>query len=233
MKRQYVPLTMAVGGLVVLMALVLFIGRFTAQAGPLTQKDSTPVPTIPPVPTIGGNSSDETLAVLAREAEAANRDEGAATLWRNGMLGYDDGSRLGIQIGDKFPAFGLTTQQGDVLLLDMLGTPVFVNFWASWCGPCIGEFPVLIARHQDPAAPYQVVFVNVWDDEFTYRQFLADYPSDILAVFDVTEHLPDVYGLDFIPVSVLVDERGMVQMIQFGPVNDPVMDFASALVTLP
>ncbi len=188
----------------------------------------TPLPTmIPPADVTGDEPSTDQLI---RAAATANAEEGATTFWREGVIGPDDGFRLAIRVGDKFPAFGMTTTQGEVYRLDLVGGPVLLNFWASWCGPCIVEFPLLVERHQSPLTPYRIVFVNVWDDPYTRRRFLQDYPSDLLVVADSTGVLPDAYGVSFIPVSVLVDAAGVVQLIQLGPVNGAVLDLAAALV---
>ncbi len=170
------------------------------------------------------------LSELAQAVERANRAAGAATLWRGGMLGVASSDRLAVQVGDKLPAFGLMTGQGQVFRLDMVEEPYLLNFWASWCGPCASEFPLLVDRHGDPATPYRIAFVNIWDDPYTAAQFLAAYPPDILSMIDAAGDLPDLYGIRFIPVSILVDAEGTVQMIQLGPVSQAVLDFAGALV---
>lgn len=184
-------------------------------------------------PLPSGESFPEGLEEMAAVVERANRDGGGATIWRGGVLGFDDGFRLAVQVGEKLPAFGLMTFQGEVFRLDVSDTPYLLNFWASWCGPCVAEFPLLIEQDQDAGSAYRVAFVNVWDDTVTARRFLADYPADLLAILDLHSELPDDYGIQFIPISILVDAQGIVHMIQLGPVNEAVLTFAHRLLTIP
>lgn|GEM_PF-2161176 len=188
----------------------------------------TPLPAIVPAGEVP--DGEPSIDQLIRAVAVANADEGTTTFWREGVIGPDDGFRLAVGVGDKFPAFGMTTVQGEVYRLDLAGGPVLLNFWASWCGPCIAEFPLLVERQQSPATPYRIAFVNVWDDPYTRHRFLQDYPSDILVVVDSTGALPDAYGISFIPVSILVDAAGVVQLIQLGSVNEAVLNLAAALV---
>ena len=195
-----------------------------ALAGP------EPAPGALTTPVAAATGVSPSLLELAAAAGRANRRENAVTIWAGGLLGQDSGMRVGVRVGEKLPSFALATTQGEVFRLDVAGEPYLVNFWASWCGPCITEFPLLVAYHQQPGASFRIAFVNVWDDPYTYRQFLMDRPADILAMMDERGALPDMYGFDFIPVSVLVDAQGIVRLIQLGPVNEALLEFASALL---
>jgi len=138
---------------------------------------------------------------------------------------------LAIAVGDKLPAFGLMARDGRPFQLDLVGEPVLVNFWASWCEPCKVEFPLLIAADDDPGSPFRVVFANIWDEPHACEEFLAGYPGDILVLIDSGGALPALYGLEYIPVSILMDAEGIVRLIQRGPLNPEVLALAVVLVS--
>ena len=180
-----------------------------------------------PVVEQAGHAPDmETLAALAARANEAGS---ASTVWERGTLGLDSALHLDIRIGEKLPAFGLMTRDGEPFQLDLHERPALINLWASWCGPCVDEFPLLIAADRADL-PYDVVFVNIWDDPYTFEAFLENYPDDIRVMIDTGNTLPEAYALEFVPVSVLVDAEGAVRLIQQGPVNQPVLNLAAAIL---
>lgn len=172
----------------------------------------------------------QALQELAVAAGQANRTLGGTTMWHGGMLGVPAGEQLVLEIGAKMPAFAFTEVDGEIFRLDLIDRPTLVNFWASWCGPCIEEFPLLVALDQNPTSRFQVVFVNVWDDAITAQQFLDDYPSDIRTLVDADGVLADLYQLAFIPVSIVVDANSRVVLIQYGPVNTAVIELIDAVL---
>jgi cytochrome c biogenesis protein CcmG/thiol:disulfide interchange protein DsbE len=145
---------------------------------------------------------------LLEEVARANQAVGALSLWAGGRVGVDGAPLPALNVGDKLPGFGFVTNQGQNYQLDLAERPQLVNFWASWCAPCRDEFPLLIAEQARPDVVFDVVFVNVWDDPVTYQDYLADYPDDLVAMIDVCGDLPEQYGFEMVPVTLLVDEEG-------------------------
>lgn len=215
----------------------------TSSMPPLVQGQGLPTPSAEPIaPSLsapqalpgGGEDSrmgpdPSTLQALAAAVHRANEESGASTVWAGEMLGLDSPPHIDLAIDDKMPAFGLMTRAGELFELDLYGKPLLVNFWASWCPPCIEEFPLLIAADRAPL-PYDVAFVSIWDDPLTYAAFLEDYPGDIRVMIDADNALPDLYHLDFVPISILVDAQGAIRLMQLGPVNAAVIEFAAALL---
>lgn len=167
---------------------------------------------------------------LLDAVQKANEQGGAVTIWAGGALGAIVPPPIDMAVGSKLPGFGLVSLEGENFVSDLSDEPMLFNFWASWCGPCVAEFPLLIDHSRATGTPYGVAFVDVWDDPVTASQFLANYPADILVLPDARNELPDLYGLSLVPVSVVVDAEGVVVLIQIGPVNAESLQLADALV---
>lgn len=204
----------------------------SGEARLLAQPVTTAQPPFRPLPTpLATRVADQELQALITGVAQANLSGGATTFWVGGRLGVDEPIDLAAIIGEKLPAFGLMTRDGQPFELDLVGEPLLLNFWASWCEPCKVEFPLLVAADADSTSPFRVVFANVWDEARSYEDFLAGYPEDILVVIDSKGMLPGLYGLHYIPVSIVVDRQGTVQLIQRGPVNREVLMLAAVLVS--
>ena len=160
----------------------------------------------------------------------ANSTGGAMTVWAGGVLGASVPPPIGVTVGSKLPGFGLVSMDGENFVSDLSGEAMLFNFWASWCGPCVSEFPLLIDHDQARGTPYRVAFVNVWDDPVTASQFLANYPGDLFVLPDARNVLPELYGLTLVPVSLVVADDGTVVMIQIGPVNAESLQLADTLI---
>jgi cytochrome c biogenesis protein CcmG, thiol:disulfide interchange protein DsbE len=99
-------------------------------------------------------------------------------------------------------------------LADYAGRPVVVNFWASWCPPCVEEFPVLMqAQRQLGPDGLQVVGVNSQDNEREARDFLADMDAEGLFphVNDPRGERAVEWGVFGLPETFLIDRDGIVR----------------------
>ena len=99
-------------------------------------------------------------------------------------------------------------QQYQQLLTQLRGTPVVVNVWASWCGPCEAEAPLL----RDAAARYghrvQFLGVDILDSLDGARSFIADHAIPYPSVFDPQGAIRDSLGMIGQPVTVFYDANG-------------------------
>lgn len=151
----------------------------------------------------------------------------AVALGLLGLLGYGllvAGKPSGNIPIEPRPArpFTLRLFDGSTLSLDELrGRPVLVNFWASWCGPCIEEAPVLERAAQQYAARGLVlVGVGVWDNEQDARAFLQRYSITYPNGLDPTGAIAIDYGVGGVPESFFIDRNGMLVRKWVGPLND-------------
>ena len=105
------------------------------------------------------------------------------------------------------PQFGNPTH-----LSDFHGKVVVLNFWASWCGPCVEETPGLIALQQRIASRNGVVLgVSIDEDPSAYHQFLTNHPVSFPTYCDPTNTKVALsYGTSMIPETYLIDRQGRI-----------------------
>lgn len=138
----------------------------------------------------------------------------AVLIW---LAGCDRGDHPG-QIGTAAPEFTVTDSSRTVRLEDYRGKVVVLNFWASWCAPCLEEFPSLIQLQRD--MPQVVVLaVSFHDDQQSYKTYIADNHIDLLTVFDATEKSNLAYGTTRPPETYIIDKNGVIRRKFIGPAD--------------
>ncbi|WP_323846371.1 TlpA disulfide reductase family protein [Microbulbifer magnicolonia] len=114
--------------------------------------------------------------------------------------------------------FTLASNKGDNLrLAEQRGDVIMLNFWASWCGPCRKEMPLLDELHaRYEAAGFQVWGVNVDSARADAEKMLVKIPVDFPILFDSTGSVSKLYGIDAMPSTVFIDRDGNVRHIHRG-----------------
>jgi cytochrome c biogenesis protein CcmG, thiol:disulfide interchange protein DsbE len=110
------------------------------------------------------------------------------------------------------------------------GTPVLVNFWASWCPPCRQEVPVLQQGWQRYQHQVAFIGVDVWDTDADAKQFLQSYGATYPNAPDPSGHVAIDYGLTGVPETFFIDRTGRVVQHFVGPLDEATLD--SLLSTL-
>lgn len=119
--------------------------------------------------------------------------------------------------GSPAPALKLPGLQGEVDLATMAGQVVYVDFWASWCGPCRLSFPWMNevqARHQ--AQGLRVVAVNLDAKRADADRFLAANPARFTIAFDDKGDTPRRWAVKTMPTSALVGRNGRLLWVHRG-----------------
>jgi len=115
-----------------------------------------------------------------------------------------------VEAGDTAPQFSITADNGQTVTLPNFGGKLLLlNFWASWCGPCVEETPSLTQFAQEYAGKGVVVLgVSVDQDPQAYRNFLRKYSPGFLTARDLKIH--EDYGTYMYPETYIIDAKGRV-----------------------
>jgi thiol-disulfide isomerase/thioredoxin len=116
------------------------------------------------------------------------------------------------------PNFTLKSMDGKNLKLsEMTGNVVLINFWASWCGPCREEMPLLNALHKKYAPlGFTVLGVNVEEQLDGARGFLSNVPVDFPILLDNENKVSKQYKVVAMPTTVVVDRDGNMRYLHEG-----------------
>ncbi|HET6554524.1 MAG TPA: TlpA disulfide reductase family protein [Dyella sp.] len=122
--------------------------------------------------------------------------------------------------GDVPPDYlGRDRNGNDVHVSDLRGKVVIVTFWASWCGYCMKEMPILAALQKMKGAnDLAVVGVSHDDDLDTFKKIRRSWKSlDVILTFDAKDqHIAKPYGVDGIPHMVMIGRDGRVAAVHVG-----------------
>jgi peroxiredoxin len=98
------------------------------------------------------------------------------------------------------------------------GKVVLINFWATWCPPCLQEMPAMDRLYrQHKEAGFEMVAVSVDTDRGAVKPFLARHAFAFRVALDPTMGLANTYGVRALPSSFIVDRKGMLAALAIGP----------------
>jgi len=120
--------------------------------------------------------------------------------------------------GQPAPDFALKSSTGQNLRLsEYRGDVVMINFWATWCGPCRQEMPLLdelYSRYH--RVGFNLLGVNIDDDSRRAMQMVDELGVNFPVLFDARKEVSELYDVEAMPVTVLVDREGMVRYVHHG-----------------
>jgi cytochrome c biogenesis protein CcmG, thiol:disulfide interchange protein DsbE len=123
--------------------------------------------------------------------------------------------------GKPAPAFGLRAlNNGQLVKLEQLkGRPVVINFWASWCGPCQMEHPVLEWGSREFGNQATFLGVIFEDTEDNARQFLSQMGASFPQLVDPRSQMAVDYGVAGVPETYFIDAQGTIRGKHVGPID--------------
>jgi cytochrome c biogenesis protein CcmG, thiol:disulfide interchange protein DsbE len=123
------------------------------------------------------------------------------------------------KIGTTAPDFTVSDGQKTVRLSQLRGKPVLLNFWATWCPPCVQEVPGLVALQRQVGDKVTILAVSMDEDEAAYKAFTAKNMPGMLTMRDPDHKSSAEYGTFAYPETFLIDKDGKIQRKFIGPVE--------------
>jgi len=115
------------------------------------------------------------------------------------------------------PNFSFTAANGELTSLsEQKGKPVFINFWASWCGYCKGELPHIEDLYTKYKDDILFLTVNVKDKKTDGEQLIAQLEYTFPVVYDSDNVISELYRVQPIPMNVFIDKNGVIKTRAIG-----------------
>ena len=144
-------------------------------------------------------------------------------------------------ISEKAPDFTLQNMKGEtVALSELKGKTLILDFWATWCGPCIKSFPAMdqaVTKYKDNDK-VQFLFINSWekgeDKKEKVKNFIAKKDVDFNVLFDEDDAIINAYKVDGIPTKFVVDPDGNIRFksVGFGGNNEQIVEEIALMIEM-
>jgi peroxiredoxin len=129
------------------------------------------------------------------------------------------GAVLAHSVGEATPSCTLTTMDGKPItdLQELHGEVIYVDFWASWCPPCVRSFPFMNQlEHEFKDQGLHIIGVNLDEKVTDAETFLDKYPVDFDIALDPNKQCVSDFGVMAMPTSYLIDRKGVIRHVHQG-----------------
>ena len=124
-------------------------------------------------------------------------------------------------VGQPAPDFQFKTPNGeDMSLSDLKGKPVLINFWATYCGSCCYEMPILQEIYEDPEWSERgllIITINLNESKTTVQRFMEENDYSFMVLLDMSGKVGMLYNARYIPMTYFIDKDGIIKYIKSGP----------------
>lgn len=157
-----------------------------------------------------------------QSAGSSQADAKAAADQGDSVIEYKPG--MPMKEGVAAPDFtGELIDGTSITLSELQGKPVIINFWATWCGPCVKEMPAFERLKNDFGDKIGILAVNCGDDAQTVKDFVEENGYTFPVVLDEEYSISMLYPTNSIPYTVVLDAEGKVSHISTGALDADTM----------
>ena len=168
------------------------------------------------------NGSGTGEAGREQSAGSSQADAKAAAGLGDSVIEFKPG--MPIKEGVAAPDFTGELMDGtSITLSELQGKPVIINFWATWCGPCVKEMPAFERLKDDFGDKIGIIAVNCGDDAETVKDFVEENGYTFPVVLDEEYSISMLYPTNSIPYTVVLDAEGKVTHISTGALDADTM----------
>ena len=168
-----------------------------------------------------GLGAEKSSAETEKNGTGTEKPEGAADQG-DGVIEFKPG--MPIKEGVQAPDFtGELIDGTSITLSELQGKPVIINFWATWCGPCVKEMPAFERLKDDFGDKIGIIAVNCGDDAGTVKDFVEENGYTFPVVLDEEYSISMLYPTNSIPYTVVLDAEGKVTHISTGALDADTM----------
>lgn len=156
------------------------------------------------------SAPDESSAEPPASAEPASQPESDGS---EESTAPDESSAEAVWNGDSAMDFSAQTNAGDTFTLsEQAGNVVLINFWATWCGPCVEEMPALQDLYEEygDSDNVRIILINAGESSQTVHRFLSQNGYTMPCIYDTDNTVNDQYGVMGIPYTVIFNKDGTV-----------------------
>lgn len=134
-------------------------------------------------------------------------------------------------VGHPAPDFALTTLDGaQFSLSELRGTPVVLNFWATWCGPCQRELPAMQAAAERYDGLVVIAGVDQGEDAGTVQPFVDELQLTFPIPMDAEQDVGQRYNIKGLPTTFFIDGEGIIRRVWAGEMNSVTLAENIALI---
>lgn len=168
-----------------------------------------------------GTAAEKSSAETEKNGTGTEKPEASADQG-DGVIEFKPG--MPIKEGVQAPDFtGELIDGTSITLSELQGKPVIINFWATWCGPCVKEMPAFERLKDDFGDKIGIIAVNCGDDAGTVKDFVEENGYTFPVVLDEEYSISMLYPTNSIPYTVVVDAEGKVTHISTGALDADTM----------
>lgn len=129
------------------------------------------------------------------------------------------------QVGALAPDFELQNIQGEtVRLSDYRGTPVLVNFWATWCAPCKLEMPNFQKYYENYPGQFEILAIEYGESQDTVERFVKDMRLTFQILSDPDARVHALYRFLGYPTSYIIDAKGVLRFQHVGLMDEAALE---------